>query len=236
MDYKELKNWIENKGTYADGVTIYAALGNNAYFKTNLFTRPESAFVRDKLYAELLAIYKTTSPIIEVPVIEIKPKVIETKREYKGLDNNDFFNLPRDLQEKRLKIGSLYGEVMQNRKKIRQQLALPSKGVLSLQEAYHVMGQITGNNKPVPFKLAWITYNEDTGQGGDLKELDCVIKWGNRTGSRFKPLTPADTVRKDARHDIHGTFNVQISNTIEVRKVHTWLIFQVNGYDIVIGQ
>lgn len=236
MDYKDLKNWIENNGSYVNGVLIYMALGSNDYYKSNLFVRPESQFTRDKLYSELKAIYNNTKPTIEVPIIEIKPQKTDTKREYKGLDNNEFFDLPRELQEKRLKIGSLYGDVMNQRKAIRQELALPSKGVLSLQEAYHIMGQVMGNNKPVPFKLAWVTYNEDTKVGGDLKELDCVIKWGNRTGSKFKPLAAADTIRKDARHDIHGTFNVQILNTIEVRKVHTWLIFQVNGYDIVIGQ
>ena len=235
MDYLDIKNWLNKGGNFADGVKLYEAFGTDEYLKKTFFKRPESDYLKQKLKAEIESIFKKLDPIINVPVIEPLPKVIEEKRDRVGLSNEDFFNLPKELQEHRLNISKLYGEAMTARRQIRQSLQLPSKGTLTLQEAFHLMSQITNNGKGVPFRLLWLTYNEDTGEGGEVKELDCILKFGNKTASKYKNISKSNSDRRDARHDIHGTFNVQIVNTIEIRKVHSWLIFQVNGYDVVMG-
>lgn len=235
MDYLEIKTWVLKHGSFAEGVKIYEAFGKDPYLKNVFFKRPESAYIMQKLRAEIESIYKGLQPVINVPVIEASPKVVEEKREYKGLSNEDFFNLPKELQEHRLNISKLYGEAMTARREIRQGMQLPSKGTLTLQEAFHLMSQITNNGKGIPFRMVWLTFNEDTGEGGDVKDMDCILKFGNKTASKYKNISKSNSDRRDARHDIHGTFNVQIVNTIEIRKVHSWLIFQVNGYDVVMG-
>ena len=242
--YKPLQNWLRTNGTYETGVELYTVLGKDDYLKNVLFKRRESNFIYEKLRGELEKILKELKPVMEVPIVKenalVKKPIIEKldkKHEYSGVSVDEFFNLPQELQKARLEIGQCYAEVVRMRRIIKRELNLPAaKGTITLQEAFYQMSQVTKDKKGIPFEMTWVTYNSDTGEGGEMLTHDCILKFGNKTGSKYKTITPKESDRRDPRHDIHGTVNIQIANTIELRKLHTWLIFRVNGWDVVIGE
>lgn len=238
---QQITHWLNSKGNYPEGVMLYQKLGADQYLKTSLFCRPCNSFIYDRLRSELQKIKDTYRPVMEAPIIQqqsvsnapIVPNTGKLPTPDRGLSIDDFFNLPQELQRHRLSISALFSEVISFRMAIRRELNLPTKGTITLQEAFHQMSQLH-NDKGVPCKLLWITYNEQTGKAGRIMEYEVVLKFGNRTGSKFKVSTPANSDRRDPRHDIHGTCNVQLTGTLEIRTVHTWLIFQCNGFDVTI--
>lgn len=242
---QDLINFITKGGTYNQGVEIYNALGTDNYLKNFLFARGENAFSFERLKKELGLLYQNLSVVLEAPkIIAPKEKVelpkftmpqqdeIAVKR---GISIDDFFNLPHELQRSRMEIGQLYSEIVTYRKAIRAQLPYTGKGKITLQEAFDIMFQLDSRGRAIPFNIVWITYDSKADTGGELKHLDCVLKHGNKTGSKYKAVASAVSDRRDPRHDIHGTINLQICNSFELRKAHTWLIFMLNGYDVILG-
>ena len=243
-----LINYIQNGGTYAQGVEIYNALGKDDYLKNFLFARGENAFSFERLKKELGIIHKELSVVLEAPSLstkskaELGPVAHSPKKndntnfgQKRGISVDDFFNLPQELQRRRLEIGELYSEIVTYRKAIRAQLPFASTGKITLQEAFDIMFQLDSRGRAIPFNIVWITYDSKNDTGGVVKQLDCVLKHGNKTGSKYKTTQAAVSDRRDPRHDIHGTINLQICNTLELRKAHTWLIFMLNGYDVILG-
>jgi hypothetical protein len=254
--YQTLNQWLTTQGTFSQGVQLYNILGKNEYYRTTLFTRKESPFLYDKLKSELQTIFNNLKTIKEVPILQPNNKITNNPKtnnkitnnpitnnpitnnqptKYTSLSVDDFFNLPQELQRSRMLISQYYAQVIKLRKQIKRQLNLPpALGTVTLQEAYQIMAQTTSTGKAIPFNLLWLTYNEETQKGGETKHLDCVLKFGNKTASRYKSITKKET--KNPHHEIHGTINVQLHNTVEIRKLHTWLIFRINNWDVVIGE
>lgn len=234
MDYPDLKEWVEKQGDFPTGLALYMKLGNNAYLKNVFFQKqPVNSFMKEKLRSELTAIYKAAQPVVNVPVLK-GPEVIKTKPKKEGLETSQFFDLPKELQKKRLEISQLYAQAMNMRRVIRREINMAFSGSVTLEEAFLIMNQVDSRGNNIPFDLVWVTYNDQTNEGGDVKNLPCVIKWGNKSGSRFK-ATPKELTKKvNANHQIHGTFNVLIKGSIEIRKVHTWLMVAINGKEIII--
>lgn len=249
MNYQEqLITFIENGGTYNQGVEIYNALGTDDYLKNFLFARGQNTFSFERLKKELALIHQDLSVVLQAPTIinTTKPRAVpginnpseKEQKEYiqkRGISIDDFFNLPHELQRSRMEIGQLYPEIVTYRKAIRAQLPYTGKGKITLQEAFDIMFQLDSRGRAIPFNIMWITYDSKTDTGGELKHLDCVLKHGNKTGSKYKAVASAVSDRRDPRHDIHGTINLQICNSFELRKAHTWLIFMLNGYDVILG-
>lgn len=232
---KQLDDFLQNNGPYSLGVEIYNAIGTDNYLKTFLFARAQNAYSFERLKSELRKIH-TELRAIEAPVLSTKPKAeLPPKEKPQGLSVDDFFNLPQELQRRRLEIGQLYSEIVAWRKQVHAQLGQPYQGTITLQECFDIMFQLDSRGRPVPFNITWLTWDEKRQTGGQVKKLDCFLKNGNRTGSKFKPVTAAVSDRRDPRHDIHGTINLQIKNTFEIRKAHTWLIFSLNGYKVILG-
>lgn len=242
---QKINHWLSTSGTYADGVELYNQLGSDNYLKASFFTRPASSFTHSRLIAELRHIQSTYQPIMQSPVVldnnvqNQPPATIVNENKKvdlnRSLSIDDFFNLPQQLQRHRLSISQLFSQVITMRLAIKRELNLPSKGTITLQEAFHQMSQLH-NGRGVPCQLLWITYNEQTGRSGNIMKYNVVLKFGNKTATKFKPSTPANSDRRDPRHDIHGTCNVQLTETLEIKTIHTWLIFQCNGFDVTISE
>lgn len=233
---KALEEFISNGGSWQQGVELYRALGTDNYLKNYLFARGENEYSFTRLKEELNKIHQDLKTVTAAPILS-EPVNNQVKKEQTkpGISVDDFFNLPQELQRRRLEIGQLYSEVITNRQAIRRVLNLPSKGTVTLQECFHIMSQLDRRGRPQPFTLTWVTYDTKTKKGGEVKQLDCVLKFGNKTGSKYKPVADAVSDRRDPRHFIHGTINLQVCNTLEIRKANTWLIMNINGYDVTLS-
>jgi hypothetical protein len=232
-----LEEFISRGGSWEQGIEIYQALGTDNYLKNYLFPKGENEYSFNRLREELTKIHSSLSEVLSAPKLNTAVnKPVKKKATAAGLSVDDFFNLPEELQRRRLEIGQLYSEVITCRKAIRRVLNLPSKGTITLQECFHIMSQLDRRGNPIPFAITWITFDTKSNTGGEVKQLDCFLKFGNKTGSKYKPVAEAVSDRRDPRHFIHGTINLQVCNTLEVRKANTWLIMNINCYDVILNQ
>ncbi|MFC6999584.1 hypothetical protein [Rufibacter roseus] len=85
MEIGSIKNWLEKKGTYKEGVQLYEHLGSNQALK-DLFRKGEMAFTRDRLFKALEQLLQENSAIAKpAPVVgtfsENSPKAEKNQKQ-----------------------------------------------------------------------------------------------------------------------------------------------------------
>lgn len=94
----------------------------------------------------------------------------------------------------------------------------------------HVMDQVNKQGEPVPFSCRFVTADRKRNTGGEIIEIKKAIKvvGKKRDGSLQYTTTP-----KNPRHWDNATRNIAVLPGKNIRKVHTRLIIQFNGMNII---
>lgn len=73
-------------------------------------------------------------------------------------------------------------------------------------------------DRPIPFKIEFVTANEKTKRGGEVKEYSDMVYMNALTKN----------AKKDAQHFLNGTINIMPNGGGPVTKVHLQLIRRIN--------
>jgi len=111
----EIAYWLENKGTYQEGVVLYAAHPKHKRNLLKLFNKRNSAVNEQKLKYELkklalvnTAAVKIKTPIVVAPVVNPKVTVATTIAVYEKKQALFFHELPEELQPVLLEANTLF--------------------------------------------------------------------------------------------------------------------------------
>ena len=107
-------------------------------------------------------------------------------------------------------------------------------GVISLSDAIDIV------NSGKSFDIEFVTADRNRAVGGDLKFYKSVVRTSiyqpKKAGARAKVHYTGNNKHVNPVHSEHGTFNIYVAqNTAKQRivKVHTRLITQINGKDVL---
>jgi hypothetical protein len=90
--------------------------------------------------------------------------------------------------------------------------------MITFQQGLDVMKRRDGLDRPVPFKVDFVTANMRTKVAGEVKEFDQMVLMRAKTKN-------AD---KDAKHFLNGTVNLMPNGGGPITKVHIQLIRKIN--------
>jgi hypothetical protein len=107
--------------------------------------------------------------------------------------------------------------------------------MIALGQVLEQMEAIDRKGNAVPFDVKFVTANEKTGEGGDIKHYPFAVMLtnrSNRVNASDKPKAIAHR-RKKANHWENATRNIQLLGSGKIKKIHIWLITEFNGEKVV---
>ena len=229
----EIARWKTEGKNYKRAVELYQKYGQNTLILT-LIKTPETTFTKQKLYQDLENILATESPNAEV--VDFVEQVYQKPVVYPKNGVDPAITLPTNLIKKQEEIKELYKQSLELRRRIHNLIPTIDRQPITLQQCFQIMEQQDQQGSPIPFTLTWVTYNEETGAGGKVHKSLCITRFNQKGKFRFavgKKMIKKN--RTNPLHSQHGTVNVQLVNSLEYRKIHTWLIFQINNTPVTLG-
>jgi hypothetical protein len=229
--YHQISRWISDGGSWQEGTALYQAHGADS-FVLKLCQGPETSFSRKKLDDAMHELIKDQAPIVQIAEV-VKQETPEWQTK-KGVEN--YTSLPAKLQDKYKQVRSLYKEVIRLRKQAHKIMATADRRPITLQEAFEIMEQVDTDGMAIPFILTYVTHNADTLEGGEVIQAKAKLRIKEKKMNRFI-ATPQrfKKTKRNPRHSDNGTVNIQLTSSWEYRTVHTWLIFEINGIPVEIG-
>lgn len=227
---------MSSKRDFAKGVKLYAKYGKDAS-TLKILNSGTTSYTKRKLKAALEALLQkenTTKAILtEIATAKqpIKLRVYESK-------SKPTRKLDERAQKLKDEVGVLYRRCIYLRHSIRHQIGAPDKMPLTMEQAFQMMENIDGRKQAIPFTLRWLTYNHAMQTGGKVMEELVVfrVKEDRRVGGFAKGKKAAKAISNSPNHRIHGTINVQqVDGSDQVRTVHSYLIFEINGRPVQLG-
>ena len=103
-------------------------------------------------------------------------------------------------------------------------------------DAMRIMRTTDERNRPVPFDIIYISANKLKKQGGRIVTLQNVVLTEmekNLPRNIRTNDTPLNKNRKNPRHDLHGTKNLLVKETGEIKKFHVILMTIFNGLEVI---
>lgn len=160
-----------------------------------------------------------------------KPKIWEKKTGVK-----DYYSLPDQLKMKRDEISLMFKEVIRWRAEVHKLIGTSDKKMITLEAAFAIMDQIDEHGNAVPFSLTYVTYNDSTKEGGQVIKARSKVRFKETNIARYSVgASKIKKNRKNPHHSVHGTMTLQWVNTLEIRTVHTYLIFEINDRPVSIS-
>jgi hypothetical protein len=236
--YHDINRWIKSGCQWHTGAELYILHGTNRLL-LKLCGGAESSFARDKLTTALKAMAADAEPVQESRDMA-KEALIPDKPTIKVWDKKagvkDYFSLPQHLKAKRDEISTEFKDVIRWRKEMHLLIGTSDKRMITLEEAFAIMDQVDGDGNAVPFVLTYVTYNSDLGTGGEIIKALSKVRFKQQGIARFSTSKTERKNRKNPNHGTHGTMTLQWVNTLEIRKVHTYLIFEINDRPVSISK
>lgn len=238
----DISRWLHSKQCYKSGIELFKkACGDEFYI--NLFESYENPFTRGKL-EEMLQDWadniNTNNKVDDA--VNISTDDNETRDTSNSTVDTLYTNsIPDVIINYKAEKGRLFKEVLEHRRIIKKTIPLNTKGWITLRNALKIMEQISKTGKSVPFSITYVTWNDSTHRGG---EIICwkkaVLANLNLTGSRLQSSRKTkqlhSVIAKNPNHWKHGTRNINPEDSIEVRKLHIWLIFEFNGQEVLLSE
>lgn len=90
-----------------------------------------------------------------------------------------------------------------------------------------------------PCDITFCTFDEKRGTGGKRERYEqCTLVKGSESSGEAAPASTApgsaaSSSSKNPHHLMHGTFNVKLKGSSEMRKIHWLLIEMINGFQVV---
>ena len=112
------------------------------------------------------------------------------------------------------------------------------KAIITLPEVLKQMDQFDEKGKPVPFSIKFVTCDLRRKSGGELIELENVVKCvGKKKGKVIfddRKKTPnKKKEKKNPKHWDNSTRNILIPSSGQIRKCHIRLITEFNGQKVI---
>lgn len=224
MNEQDLNKWLADPSDYQFGIKLYEECGGNST-QLDLFKKYDNAFCRDKLYGLL----KEVQSKITTPKIVDEPKL-------------DFLEIPDVLKTLQQEKGKLYAEIFPYRKvlktEFKEQLRkmITTHESISVKDACDMMKNVDRHKKPVPFSIAFVTYNKETKEGGELVYYEhATLTETNGMASRSYQNKDVKKKSKSPNHWKNSTRNILPLASQEPKKLHIWLMLMFDGMEVVMG-
>lgn len=239
----EINRWLSSSQDFEQGIALFEKACNDEFF-LNLFKKYENPYTRGKLeeklqeWADTISTQNKASQAIEDSESQDTGLDKIVKSAIEPIVGN---NMPEVILNFQQEKGILFKEILQHRRKIKETLDLKTKGYIVLRDALRMMEQLTKTGKSLPFSITYITWNDSTHRGGEIISWSkAVVANLNLTGSRIQPTRrarPLTQVKgKNPNHWKNSTRNINPEGSLEVRKLHIWLIFEFNGMEVLLSE
>lgn len=106
---------------------------------------------------------------------------------------------------------------------------------LTVAEMTKLMEQTDKMGNPIPFSLVFVTWNNSTQKGGDLRQMENMeLTSINKTGTKQKrPRRSGPYISsKSPNHWKNSTRNIKPVYGHDVTKINIWLVMAFNGHPV----
>jgi hypothetical protein len=225
MNEQDLHKWLATPDDYQKGISIYEQCGGNKT-QIELFRKYDNSYCREKLWNLLDEVRnKLSQPVI-----------------VKGEPQADFLKIPDGLKELQIEKGRLYAEIFPFRKALKEEFKKELKsmmsvpGSLTVRDACEQMTRKDRHKRPIPFSIAFVTWNKETGQGGELVYFEhATLSQTNGMASRNYPNQEVKKKSKQPNHWMNSTRNILPLASNEPKKLHIWLMLMFDGMEVTMG-
>lgn len=107
--------------------------------------------------------------------------------------------------------------------------------MIELRTALNEMEAVDQMGNPIPFNIEFVTANEATGEGGEIKRYvnAIMLSHNHHRVNKGKKIRQIKSSRKRANHWRNATRNIQLKGDNRIRKINIWLITQFNDEPVV---
>lgn len=229
MNETTVKDWFK-KEDYEEGVRILEEIEYDKY-TIELLKKFKNAFTINKL-----------RECMDLILEDLKPNPIESKIPSPE-KQVDFFSMPEILQRMDVEKSELFRETLQLRSAIKKLIKPQLKKVIrgssrmTVKEACDIMAQTDKRGKPIPFSISVITADISNKTGGEfISWSNCTLNIANKSGSKTYTIADRPPVHsKNPNHWGNSTRNIKPLGQVDIRKIHIWLIFEMNGAEVTMG-
>jgi hypothetical protein len=240
----DIERWLSKPTDFTKGLELFKQSVGDTYY-IGLFEKfPDASFTQSKMI-DMLREYAKGFEVEEVKeLVESRPEAVKPKKHFpqpnpelktEKIKGHQVPEKIRLLQDEK---SVLYKQCLYYRKEMKELLKLKTTGTLSVKEALDIMDKKDSTGRNVPFSLTYVTWSDREQTGGTVISYNkAALAHLNMSGSRVIKTRKIRTLKpsKNPNHWKNGTRNINPEGTWEVRKVHIWLIFELNGKEVTLG-
>lgn len=228
--YADLTIWAENGKGWEDSISLYEKLvGKDTALA--LAIQCKSSFTENAILSKLEDLHATAQA--DRAAVEV---FRNENSKVSSHSTNHNITLPQSLAQAYAQKSELYKSIVANRSTIKKILAaefgVKFKGPqLTIKQALDIMKQINKNDDPIPFSIKYMTANLSAATGGELIYYEKAALLSRYThGNSYKDR------RSNHKHWINSTRNIRPVGTTDTRKLHIWLILELNGQEVILNE
>lgn len=227
----QVKNWLEHKGSYDEGVQLYEQLGLNETWLSTFKALGNTEFTYQQLREELTSYLKVAQ--VATPV------AVEVARQVPARGQvvpSDLPTAPQEVQDAVARRKLLYAKVNREHERLVAHVeAQPMfygklSGEIKLREMIKLMDKLFADGSPIPFNLIAITANRHKNTGGEVLHLERVYQ------AKYRPKFEASVASNFDKVPVTTTASAKFINPLANRYRRIFLpdTSEIKNVDIVL--
>ena len=229
---KSIQIWLENNGSFEDGLRLFELFGNNQTWLSTFQNIGESDFTTEELHKQLNNLLVATEAQSE----PIKQEV--SKQSTNTIAPSDLPDAPDSIKEAVNRRKQLYASVNREHERLvayvesQPEFKAKLSSEIKMRDIIKAMDKLDIKGQAIPFNLIAITANAHKDSGGEILHLQGVIQNKYRVVQERNVMSNFDrtplSTGKTANPLVNRIRRIFIPETNEVKNVDMVLITHFN--------